>query len=104
MKSEERMEVWRKRIEACQSSGLSIAQWCRENKVNPSAYYHWRKRLSVSSPSFADPAGWVQVHVREEDRTSKSPILIRLGDVIIEVSQGFDPRLLHDVVRVLSQA
>lgn len=29
-----------------QSSGLTIIQFCRDNKVNASTFYGWRKRLS----------------------------------------------------------
>ena len=37
-------EEWRERILECQSSGLPVHKWCKENGVNRGSYYaHLRK-------------------------------------------------------------
>lgn len=101
MKPEERRQMWQERIDACESSGLSIAEWCRRNEINASAFYQWRKRLSEVTPVSPNPDRWMQVNVRNETPVSHAPIVIRLGDATIEVSTGVNPGLLREVVRVL---
>ena len=37
-------QMWQQRIAACQRSGLSVREWCRENGIAPGTYYkHLRK-------------------------------------------------------------
>lgn len=37
--------VWRERLYAQQSSGLSVAAWCKQAGVSAWSVYAWRKRL-----------------------------------------------------------
>ena len=39
------MAYWSKQVEACRSSGLTVAQWCSENNVAVSTYYSWQRKL-----------------------------------------------------------
>ena len=44
-----RLQEWSSQIEAQQSSGLSIRQWCMENRVNPKTYYYHLKTVREQS-------------------------------------------------------
>ena len=37
---------WRALVERGQSSGLSVAAFCRSQGINPASYYRWRERLA----------------------------------------------------------
>ena len=46
MKKQQKINHWKSIFKQQQNSGLSIIQFCRDNKVNTSTFYAWRKRLS----------------------------------------------------------
>lgn len=44
IKTDVSQQMWQQRIAACQRSGLSVREWCRENGIVPGTYYkHLRK-------------------------------------------------------------
>ena len=45
IKSKVSIDEWRQRIIACQSSGMSVKSWCRENGVATSSYYHYLRKI-----------------------------------------------------------
>lgn len=45
-KAQELSAVWRERLQAQQTSGLSVAAWCKQAGVSAWSVYAWRKRLS----------------------------------------------------------
>ena len=30
---------WTEKIRQCRESGLTVAEWCRQNSINPKTYY-----------------------------------------------------------------
>ncbi|MBL4899549.1 MAG: IS66 family insertion sequence element accessory protein TnpB [Colwellia sp.] len=46
MKKQQKINHWKNIFKLQQNSGLTIIQFCRDNKVNASTFYAWRKRLS----------------------------------------------------------
>ena len=48
IKSKISMDEWRQRIIDCQSSGMSVKAWCRENGVATSSYYHYLRKIRES--------------------------------------------------------
>lgn len=40
-------ELWFDRIMECRASGLSDAQWCRENNIKAPTFYYWVKKLRI---------------------------------------------------------
>ena len=45
VKQELRLREWSEQIERQQSSGLSVEQWCVENRINPKTYYYRLRRV-----------------------------------------------------------
>ena len=46
MNKQQKIKHWQNIFEQQQRSDLTIIQFCRDNKVNVSTFYAWRKRLS----------------------------------------------------------
>lgn len=79
-------EQWQQIFEHYASSGLQVAEFCKQQKLNTSSFYVWRKRLTNHSlcPPIADkPEGiennqpdWVEVIT--EKVASSSPWDIEL--------------------------
>jgi len=45
-------EQWQQIFEQYSTSGLQIAAFCKQQKLNPSSFYAWRKRLALTNNSF----------------------------------------------------
>lgn len=45
VRNECRMKEWAEIIETQQESGLSVKEFCRENRLTESRYYYWRNRI-----------------------------------------------------------
>ena len=72
----QRMAHWSKQVEACRSSGLTVAQWCSENNV------------AVSTLPAAMPE-------------AKKTVTIRCRDFTIELDNSTDPSVLRTVIEAL---
>lgn len=69
-----RVEVWRARVEAWQSSGQSQGAFCRERRISPSALSYWKRRLSRSPSSRTE-----RVSVGESSRVRFAEVLLPAG-------------------------
>ena len=45
VKQEVRLREWSAQIEAQQTSGLTVLQWCAENGIKPKTYYYHLKKV-----------------------------------------------------------
>jgi transposase-like protein len=45
-------DQWRQRIDSQRTSGLSIVEFCRQERLSPHGFYIWRRKLrrTISSP------------------------------------------------------
>ena len=94
----QRMAYWSKQVEACRSSGLTVAQWCSENNVAVSTYYSWQRKLfqNLVVPTdvcFAElPAA-----VSESPKT----VTICCRDFTIELDSNIEPSVVRTVIEAL---
>ena len=93
VKNEVQLREWQKQIQAQQSSGLTVQQWCKENGVNiKTYYYHLRKvrnQLIESAPSI------VPLTIPE----TKSDIIIEKNDIKISLPSDISAEILVAVIR-----
>jgi transposase-like protein len=117
MSFEERRCAWESRLAAHQSSGLSVSSWCKQHSIALSTFSYWRKRLrehvSDGAPTPVERRQWLTMEVasragapslREiaaDHRPSSEALILRVGRVSIDVTPGFDPDFLADVLTVL---
>jgi hypothetical protein len=94
---ENRRADWRAKVAAQKGSGLTIAAWCAEHGVSTHTFSCWRAK-------FADlPVGdsqWISLSTAP---AAASTLYVRVGAATLEVTAGFDARLLSEVVGALSQ-
>lgn len=50
----ERQRQWRDRLERFTHSTLSVAEFCRREKVSVASFYQWRKKLAVTARGSQD--------------------------------------------------
>lgn len=86
---------WKRRIIDCQSSGLSVRKWCTENQISESSYYMHLKGIKES--------------IIEENQiipisnviSSQSTVVIRTGNINIELTEKASPEQLHAIISAL---
>lgn len=94
-------------LEACQESGLSLAEFCRRNDIGPWRLWQWKKKLGYGSGDA--PARFVPVRLVHSG-VDASPgegiwVEIVLADgVRIRAGDGFDAEKLAELVSALGRA
>ena len=108
---QERVEHWACLIADQQSSGLSMAAWCRSQSIAFSTFDYWRRQVSpvpkTKNPSSAQKSNtapeWLSVSIASDRSGARLPdvLSLRVGKVAVDVAPGFDSTLLADVLCVL---
>jgi len=109
MKSDTRANLWRERMSACKSSGLSVTEYCRQNGLRARGYYYWKLRLAktddcTSAPtSSSDPnSTWLCVETETvQPASQRQSLTVKICGAEIEVGPDFNAVLLRSVVHAL---
>ena len=113
-------EKWLSLIRECRSSGLTVIDWCNQNRISIKGYYYWiakfRKRAIEDLPRMTKhqllpsnieitevslPSKQVSEISPVEDKTT--PALIRFGNTIIEVNNSASPELIESIIKAVSR-
>ena len=110
---------WRNRLLAQADSGLSTAQWCRENKISTSLFYFWKRTIAQRDGYPKKPmqkvatiskssAAFVRVRVTPSATVAAvAPMAAGLIEILlgnglaVYVAPGFDEPTLARVLDVL---
>ena len=92
--------LWEQRLADQATSGKSIATWCREHSIRDNQFYYWRKKLRMDQVEHNHPVKWLPLEV-EQTNLAPGSIAVHVGQVTVEIKQGFDPHLLRQIVKVL---
>ena len=86
LKEQVRYAEWARQYEEQKASGLSVTDWCKENGINPSTYYHrLRKIREVFCDKYVEP-----IETREPfqfEKTSIVPLknpVVKADEITIE--------------------
>jgi len=98
----QRARVWREVIRRQKISGLSIAQFCRQEGLAQPSFYNWRKKLAAESPGPSqNPSPFLELQLPR--LTNSTPCEIVLPRCRVVVPPGFDPDCLRQLLDVLGQ-
>ena len=92
--SQEEKQKWIDIIQTQKQSSLSIAQWCRENRITVHSFYYWKDKLFPQTLARSD---FVELNDKNE-----SGITVVFNQLRIHLEKGFDPLSLKtclDVIR-----
>lgn len=115
MTSKIRKENWIKIIEERNRSGLSVKDWCFQNHINETSYYYWLKKIrsSIINESGSQESAFVPlIPIKQKkvcavdvpDYKVASTIVIKSGDVIIELGNNATEEMILNLVKVLKNA
>lgn len=84
-----RAALWSERIARLERSGLTVAQFCKEESLNVCSLYQWKKKLShLQDPSAPQSPRFVAVQVLPT--TQATPAILRLpAGLSIELPASF---------------
>jgi hypothetical protein len=99
MTAEERQNLWAARIAEFEASGQSVTAWFKANNVSiQQLRYGLRKKKRAAETTNLENTSWLPLDLSDY----QSSLVVRVDLVYIEVKPGFDPKLLLDVVKVMS--
>ena len=113
-----RLQNWANDIRDCQSSSLTVAQWCEQHGVGIKNYYYRMKRVreaylkehpvdAIFPPVDTDPEGirFTELLPPPADNTTKSAsAVITSGRIRIEISENISDAFLRKLIEVLADA
>lgn len=104
LRHEQNIALWSKQVEECNSSGLSVTKWCRENNIPVSTY--WNRQRKVFEAFSKDSSNrFVEITVHPETSTT-NPIAatINSGNFIADIHSGADEDTITAVLRAMRNA
>lgn len=102
MNSSELRRIWEVRIDAFKESKESIPKWCATQDIKVHQLRYWLRKLESVEFTPSQSTDWLSVEVDNDSDTVNRSMLVRVGNVTIEVKPGFDSALFTEVVRTLS--
>lgn len=99
----EREQYWRGVMERQLASGVSIAEFCRQESISPPSFYQWRKRLRSRDSEASQQSAAPKFQQLTLPGAAKAALELSIGDWTIAVSPGVDLETLSNVVRVMEE-
>ena len=97
MTKAEQQNTWAVRVAEFKSSGQSVSAWCTAHDVKIHQLRYWLRK--EKQPYEEGIFTWLPLDLSEAG--FQTSLLVRVGQVTLEVRPGFDPKLLLDVVKTL---
>ena len=99
-------EVWKARVAACRSSGLSVKSWCAENAISTQTYYRWERKLLSEAGKQREPAEngrFAELPSTSSSETNSAVAVIRVGGMACEIRGGISEKILSQLVQAMSE-
>ena len=95
--------IWEDRLAQYETSGKSIAAWCKEQTIRENQFYYWRKKLRTGQAEKNQPVQWLPLNLQITKQASlvADSIAVHIGQTTVEIRKGFDRQLLREIVHVL---
>jgi len=97
VKADVRKKQWTEIIQACQSSGMTVKAWCAENGINIKSYYYRLRKLCEKLCNASQQA------VPVCSFSASHSVVIRNGNVTVEIPDGISAATISAVVKAISQ-
>lgn len=102
-------EIWMQRISVYRNSGDSVKAWCKKNNINVNTLKYWickinKDKIAVKPKTLEEHSNWVKVNTCEgKSKVNEASLIVTIGKIHIQVNSGFDPELLKNIVKALSE-
>ena len=94
----EKRRYWERHIQSWRASGLSQTEYQRQHKLPQWQFFYWKKKLDRPAPS--NEVSLVPIPL--PGARSEAPLSLIVNDRYrIEISEGFQPEVLEQVLEVV---
>ena len=106
-------EQWIKLIRECQSSGMTVNSWCKQNGIVEQTYYKNLKKLreelieSLPVPIEAEPQVptiFQKLEVQMPLPNTQAAVIVRLPHATLEIADGTSQQTIQAVLLALQSA
>lgn len=100
--SEKASQQWKENVLKQRESGLSIASWCHQNKIEVHTFYYWRNKLFPKAPLVHSDFKEIQ----EQQKTygfQKTGVFIEYQGFCINIDRQFDFSTLKQCLKALKE-
>ena len=98
VKKEVQMQNWSEAELARQESGLTVTQWCRQERISTSTYYY---RLRKIRESLCEQIPVPVTEITEKTETDSAAIRIISGDLKVEISSDVPSEKIAAIIGAL---
>lgn len=96
---------WEERLAEFESSGEPATSWCASREINIHRFRYWSSKLRGSrGKKQGEGIHWLSFDMESSTVPAETALMIKVGLAKIEVSEGFSPTLLKQVVQTLADA
>ena len=107
----EKIKEWEERVFQCRDSGLSVKEWCRQNRISESTYFYWQREVWDKKKNELQQTGtpekgirrirFAEVSIeRNEDERKGNRIEIEHNGWIIRIENDITPELLIQIIQM----
>ncbi|MCE5340154.1 MAG: hypothetical protein LLF92_03390 [Planctomycetaceae bacterium] len=104
----DQQQFWQMAIETWKSSGLSVRQFCANEKITEASFYSWREKLTCGGnnenkhdkPKFSE-SEFIEVTI-PQNNSAAIELLLTSGSVL-KIPAGIDAKTLTTIISVLHQ-
>ena len=102
-------KLWKKQIQDCKESGLSIKDWCRENDIHIQTYYYRLRAIDRESKDILQPIVPLSISKNiPQKETGSSPvstseIIIHRGIIEVKIPYNAPEQILLTILRGLRE-
>ena len=121
------LNEWASRFADQQASGLTVAEWCRQNEISRDSYFYWKRKLKdelitqalpeivpLNLPDVSAPECKPIIPLPSDDSrtscttwptcTTNSPAKIHIGNVMIELDASASENFITSVIKAVCHA
>ena len=104
---EVRYSKWAEIIMAANNSGLSKAEYCRQNGIDNKSFFYYQRRIrqGLYDIAQAERSKLVELPISERQKTPSGVVaVIHAGNISIEIADGISESTLMRIGRMIRNA
>ena len=106
------LKIWKQRIVECKNSGLTVAQWCKQNQIGIKTYYYWQPKVweretkilktAEETGAVSLPTQFAQINLpAAAPELSQADVVLHYNDWSIELRNSVSPVLLNRIMQMV---
>ena len=109
---EYRLSKWFPIVKTCRESGMTVKAWCEQHDVNEKQFYYWQRQLreaasglrsdTIQNPKLVQVPCLIPTKSESSKPVFEPNVIIRIGDVSVELSDNISTDFLSKVLKVIT--